>query len=185
MLHHRLPRAPFAAAALAALAACGGDDGFGADRLTPDQVSAVYEICELRFQPEGGSPPALDIRAATMEPLAQDPPVLRVARTTREFELEFTRRGDVVRPRFSGTYTTGASQVYLAFTQGSVDDELLLPSAVQLDFTDAPRTLWISNQHGQHAVSKADYEALAGQAYPNATSTIRGVLSGRFSAGGC
>lgn len=179
------PTRAAAAAALLALAACGDDDGFGSDRLTPEEVSAVYQVCELRFTPEGGSPPALDIRARAMETSALEPAVLRVGRTVREFELEYTRRGDVVRPRFTGAYSTGSAEVYLSFAQGNVDDALLLPANLALDFSAAPKVLTISGAHGQHTVSKGDYEALAGQAYPNATAAIRGTLTGRFSAGGC
>ncbi len=178
--------APLALCALAVLPACGGDGGSGSASLTPDQVGAVYQVCSLVFTPEGGSPPPLDIRAAAMEMPAGDPPVLRVGRTVNSFELEYTRKGDILKPRFTGTYSAASDRIALNFaSSGSVNDALLLPARLELSFRQSPQALEVSTYHVNHSVSRGDYERLAGQGYPNARDNIVGTLTGRFAVGGC
>lgn len=175
-----------ALAPVLALAACGGDGGTTPEHLTSQQVGAVYEVCALTFTPEGGSPPALDIRAATMEPAADAVRELTLGRTVTDFSLEYTRRGDVLKRRFEGGYTTGTDRVFLDFNGGtSIADALLLPQRLELEFRENPQRLEVSGVHAGHTVRRADYERLAGQTYPNARDQIVGVLSGRFSTAGC
>lgn len=175
-----------ALAPVLALAACGGDGGTTPQRLTSEQVGAVYQVCSLTFTPEGGSPPALDIRAATMDAGASAVRELTLGRTVNDFSLEYTRRGDVLKRRFEGSYTTGIDRVFLNFNGGTaIGEAVLLPQRLELEFRENPQRLEISGVHARHTVSRADYERLAGQTYPNARDQIVGVLSGRFSTGAC
>ena len=172
---------------LLALAACDGDGGSGFDRLSPQEVGAVYQICSLVFTPEGGSPPPLDIRAAAMELQAGGAVrELTLGRTVSDFSLEYTRRNDVLKRRFDGRYDTGRSSVTLDFTgEAAIADALLLPGRLELAFQASPQSLEVSSVHTFHTVRRADYERLAGQSYPNARDQIVGSLTGRFSAGSC
>jgi hypothetical protein len=170
---------------LPALAACGDDGGTGPARLTPDQVGAEYRICSLTFTPDGGSPPALDIRGAVMDTAADSGAVLRVGRTVESFELEYLKKGDVLRPRFQGSYGTGESDVTLSFAGGSeVTSTLLLPQKLKLVFQASPRKLGIQSDPF-YTVSRTDYERVAGKGFPNARDQITGTLAGTFSEGAC
>ena len=173
-----------AALLLPALAACGGDGGTGPARLSPDQVGAEYRICSLTFTPDGGSPPALDIRGAVMDPSAASGAVLRVGRTVASFELEYLKKGDVLRPRFQGSYGTGQNDVTLSFSGSDVTPTLLLPQKLTLVFQASPRKLGIQSDPF-YTVSRADYERVAGKTYPNARDQITGSLAGTFAEGAC
>jgi hypothetical protein len=177
--------AALAAALVPALAACSDGGGTGADRLSLEQVGAEYHLCSLTFTPEGGSPPALDIRGAVMDTAAGNLPVLRVGRTVASFELEYQKKGDVLRPRFQGSYSTGADDVTLSFGGGSdVTATLLLPQKLELAFQATPRKLGIRSEPF-YSVSRTDYERVAGKSYPNARDQITGALAGTFAEGAC
>lgn len=167
-----------------ALAGCGHDGGTSPLALTPDQVAGVYEICSLTFIPQGGSPPALDIRGAVMDTSGNVPPVLRIGRTTQSFELEYLKKGDVLRPRFEGSYTLSASNVMLSFSDASVAQTLLLPATTALRFQNNPRRLLLEG-YDAYSIPKADYERLAGQSYPNLRNNILGALRGTLAENGC
>lgn len=184
-----LSTAALALASVVVLAACGDGGGPGPDRLSKEEVGGVYQICSLVFTPEGGSPPPLDVRAATMELSAAGAvQTLTLGRTVQDFALEYTRRGDVLTRRFDGSYTTGTDRVFLNFDTGSaVADALLLPDPLTVRFVDgaAGRRLEIDVPAGTHSVRRADFERLAGQSFPNARDNIVGTLTGRFAAGTC
>ena len=183
-MHPSHPRTLLAAALLLpALAGCGSDGGTGPSRLTADQVGAEYRICSLSFTPDGGSPPALDIRGAVMDTTAASSPVLRVGRTVQSFELEYQKKGDVLRPRFTGSYDTGGSDVTLGFGSDA-RSTLLLPAALTLTFQASPRRLTIRSEPF-YSVSRADFERISGKTYPNARDQISGTLAGTFSEGAC
>lgn len=183
-LHRCARTAPVLAAVLAGC----GDDGTGARDLDPDEVGGNYRICSLVFTPEGGFPPAVDIRAAAMDTSAGAtvPPRLTLSRARGEFELEYTPRTDVLPRRLGHAYTTGAETVTLSFDPtGSAMASLLLPPKLELTFRAEPRELRISGAHARHLVSKGDYEYFAGRSYPNVASQVVGELSGRFTTGPC
>jgi hypothetical protein len=174
-----------AALALPVLAACGGDGGTGSPSLTPAQVGGEYRLCSLTFTPEGGSPPALDIRGAVMDTSAANAPVLRVGRTESSFELEYLKKNDVLRPRFEGSYGTRSDAVSLSFAGGGeVTQTLLLPQKLTLAFRTGPRRFEISG-YTFYTVSRGDFERVSGRSYPNARDQISGVLGGTFSEGAC
>jgi hypothetical protein len=179
-----LPRT-LAVLALPVLAACGGDGGTGSPPLTPDQVGGEYRVCSLTFTPDGGSPPALDIRGAVMDTGAANAPVLRVGKTVASFELEYLKRNDVLRPRFEGAYGTRSGAVVLSFSGGAdVTQTLLLPQKLNLAFRTGPRRLDVSG-YAFYGVSRSDYERVSGKSFPNARDQISGTLAGTFSEGAC
>lgn len=172
--------------ALPIVAACDGGRGMvDPQPLTSEQVGGVYTVCALVFTPASGSPPAVDIRAAAMELSAAPVPTLTIARTVRSFELEYTRRGDVIKHRVQGSYELGISDIVLTATTGASATALLLPNRLDLEFRAADKSLVVGSRHASHVVARADYERLAGQSYPNVTDQITGTLSGRFTSGSC
>jgi hypothetical protein len=173
-----------ALAALPVLAACGGNGGTGSSVLTPGQVGAEYRLCSLTFTPDGGSPPALDIRGEVMDTSAANAPVLRVGKTVASFELEYLKRNDVLRPRFEGSYSTRSDAVSLSFSGSDVTQTLLLPQKLTLAFRTGPRRLDITG-YAFYGVSRADYERVSGKSFPNARDQISGTLAGTFSEGAC
>ncbi|MDB4950327.1 MAG: hypothetical protein JWM27_2976 [Gemmatimonadetes bacterium] len=185
-MHASFPRlAALALALLPALAACGGGSGTGGDALRPDQVGAEYHLCSLTFTPDGGSPPALDVRGAVMDTSPANLPVLRVGKTVAGFELEYLKKGDVLRPRFQGSYSTRADAVVLQFDGGGdLTGTLLLPQKLTLAFRAAPRRLDLTG-YGFYTVSRSDYERVSGKSFPNARDQISGTLAGSLSEGAC
>ncbi len=177
--HRRLLLAPL----LSLVAACG--DSTGPQRLTLSEVGGVYQICSLVFTPEGGLPPAVDLVAQSMEP--SRPRELRLGRTTPEFQLEYTLKGDVLRRDLRGSYETGTRTVTLTFTSSAAETgALLLPSST------GPNRLVLGFEGGSLQVStpayevrKVDYERLTGQSYPAVKERFNGTLTGRFSSGSC
>lgn len=174
------------------LAACSRSSTGPSAELMANDVGGVYQICALSFHPSGAIIPAVDIRAAVMETGsdAVTPARLRLGRTTQEFVLEYTRQGDVLDDRAQGWYTIRGRTVELQLDGSSsaetVRTRLVLPPALTLDFQATPQHLTISETaHGDHVVSRADYERLRGEPDPNLPETIRGTLRGEFSTAGC
>jgi len=156
-----------------------------------NDVGGVYHICALTFNPSGTIIPAVDIRAAAMrlDGDAPTPPRLFLGRTVQEFELEYTRQDDVLRDRAQGFYTISGRTVQLDLegqAAGIVRNRLVLPMRLNLDFQATPQRLTISEElHGDHVVTRSDYERLRGETDPNLPETIRGTLRGEFSTTGC
>jgi hypothetical protein len=174
------------------LAACSRSSTGPTQELMARDVGGVYHICALTFNPSGAIIPAVDIRAATMrlDADAPTPPRLFVGQTVQEFELEYTRQDDVLRDRAQGWYTITGRTVQLDLEGGqsgqTVRNRLVLPARLNLDFQATPQRLTISEQlHGDHLVTRSDYERLWGETDPNLPDTIRGTLRGDFSTAGC
>jgi hypothetical protein len=157
--------------------------------LTPQEVGGSYRICSLTFTPDGGFLPAVNIRTAVMETSPQDglpEPYLRLSGTSTIYQLEYTPIGDFVRAGFEGSYETGAASVQLPFASAAdAMHDLLLPSMLELHFSEGPRTLEISGFHGSHFVPRAHYSRLSGVDQTNLPNSIRGALQGHFQVGGC
>ena len=165
---------------LAAMATAGCGDSSGPSRLTATDVGGTYQICSLVFTPEGGTPPAVDILAAATQPGGVRE--LRVGQTGSQFQLEYTRKGDVIRPRIEGTYSTSTRGITLIPSSGEFA-ALLLPSRIEADFQASTRSLVISSPSYQ--VTRTNYEALSGQRFPTVRDQFNGTLAGRFSQSGC
>jgi len=173
------------------LAGCGRSSTGVSDELLTSDVGGIYQICSLTFNPSGTIIPLVDIRESVMETgdAAVTPAQLVIGQLTREFELEYTRKGDVLRDRAEGLYAIRGHTLELDLEgtpAATVRGRLALPTRLALDFQAAPRRLTISEElHSDHAVSRADYERLRGESDPNLPDTIRGSLRGEFSTAGC
>jgi hypothetical protein len=179
-----------AAASLFAVgvSACGGG-GTGAVVLTPEQVGGIYQICSLVFQPAGPGRPPLDLRAAVMDTTPRPglpQPQVRLSSTRYEFVLEFVPPGDFVERRFNHTFRTGPRTVALDFPNPvEAMSALLLPPSLELEYTENPRSLRVTDVFREHRVPRADYQRLAGIQDPNLADPVIGSLTGVFRSGGC
>lgn len=174
------------------LAACGRSSTGPTQELMAADVGGIYDICALSFQPSGAIIPAVDIRTAVMRLDADAPtaPRLLLGRTVQEFELEYTRQDDVLRDRAQGFYAIRGRTVELQLdgspSAETVRNRLVLPPRLTLDFQATPQQLTVSEAaHGDHVVSRANYERLRGETDPNLPDSIRGTLRGEFSTAGC
>lgn len=171
-----------------AAAACGGG-GTGATLLTPDQVGGIYRICSLTFLPAGPNRPVLDLRAAVMDTVQRPGlpmPQVRLSSQRYEFVLEFVPPDDFVERRFNHSYRTGPRTVALDFPDpAEAMATLLLPASLELEFSEGPRTLRITDTYAEHRVPRADYQRLTGIVDPNLADPVVGRLSGAFRTGGC
>jgi hypothetical protein len=183
-----MPRIPLAIAGSLLVAACGGDI-VETQYLSPEEVGGSYRICSLAFTPDGGFLPAVDIRAAAMDLTPGDglpEPYLRLSSTGTVYQLEYTPLGDFIRDGFDGSYETRRTAVMLPFpSPAQAMNKLLLPSPLELSFTESPRSLDISSFHASHFVPRAQYVAMTGMDPTNLPLSIRGALSGHFRVGGC
>jgi hypothetical protein len=170
------------------LTACSGGPTDREKNLTSEQVAGVYEICSLRFAPSGGQLPAVDIRAAVMDTAPTPPlrqPILKVARGTLVFELEYVPRNDFLEQRLSGRYALGPETLTLTFP-GSEEVQarstLLLPTPLVMRADVAARTLTVGAEQPAYTVARADYARLAGVAETNLAPQIQGSVSGRLAS---
>jgi hypothetical protein len=172
-----------------ALAACGGSSTTLPRALTPADVGGVYAACTLAFQPTGLA--VVDLLAAATEPSPNPPlppPNLKISAQIRDFELEYTPRGDVLPRRFTGSYQLGTSSVTLQFaaTPGQLGSALLLTPTVQLEYQPSTERLVVST--ARYTVAREDYGRLAGlseEQMRNLQERIEGTLTGHFARGSC
>lgn len=169
------------------LVACSDGPTDRSRNLTSEQVAGVYEICSLSFAPSGGQLPAVDIRAAVMDTAPTPPlrqPILKVARGTLVFELEYVPKDDFVERRISGRYTLGPETVSLTFP-GSEEVQarstLLLPSPLVTRADVNARTLTVGAEQPAYTVARADYARLAGVPETNLAPQIQGSVTGRLA----
>lgn len=177
-------------AAAALLAACG-DDGTGPSAgLRPEDVSSLYSVCALEFDPAGTVLPSVDIRAAAFEfPGGLRNPVIGLDPDgARTVELNFVPKGQVNDREIHGTYNLrGEDGVEIRFSGTGVDPRtLLLPLNVWLEFTfrDSPRRLAL-DASSSYMVSRQAYVALSGEDPQNLPESIAGTLRARFNSVGC
>ena len=179
------------AAAVMALPACDGGNGFNPNRLTPDDVAAVYNVCELRFVPSQTVLPAADLRTAVMNPA---PPAPRQAPSLAvggfQYDLVYTRKSDNFLQQLRGAVAYGSNEIELRFFSGDTPTgaaaELLLPDELTLAFQAAPRRLTSSGAGNlNYSVRRADYARAAGISEQNLSERIEGQLSARFQEGAC
>jgi hypothetical protein len=179
---------PLLAAALAA--ACGGDGGTNPSRLTPQEVQGVYNVCSLRFQPANGALPAADLLATVINPAPPAPktaPSLTLSGQEASYQLLYTRRSDSFTQDLRGGVSFGGSAVFATLPDEGASEvrrELLLPSQLQLEFTESPRRLATAAGFA-YSVRRSDYAHAAGISEEGLQDRISGSLSGTFSAGAC
>lgn len=177
--------------ALASLAACDDNGGgvLGGERLKPEDVSAIYAVCTLTFDPVGSTLPTVDIRANAFETgsTGTDP---RIAfdREPQIFELTYVPEGQLTDRELRGTYTLRSlSSVELRFNSSGVSPTpLLIPEnhALPFEFTESPQALTLGASL-QYNVARNDYVALSGSDPAGLAQQIPGVLIARFVKDGC
>ena len=171
----------FGALALLALGACDGDGTGPSGRLTAEQVAGRYEVCELRFAPEGAQP-AVDVLAAGVEAGSA---TLAVDGNQRYYELQFTRKGEFTDREIAGSYELGREEVTLQLTStADVRDALLLPDRIRLGHQESPRRLAAAGET-PYDVPRADYARLAGIPEAGLADRIPGRLHATFSVAPC
>lgn len=176
--------------AMIGVAACS-DSGTGPiDRPGREQVSSLYAICTLVFEPAGGVLPSVDIARAAFEfpggfrnpHVGLDPDPQQTA------ELKFVPSGYVNDREIRGNYEIqGMETVALRFDATGVDPKsLLIPENrwLPFDFQENPRRLTME-QSPQYAVARADYLGLTGLPFENIPASITGVLRADFRSDGC
>jgi hypothetical protein len=181
------------AAAVGALAACDGDNGFTVDNLTPAEVAGVYSVCSLTFTPTQTALPAANLLQSVVQPAppaGKPAPTLTLSPTTAQFELVYTRRGDNFLQQLRGTVEYGESSVFLyagsSETGSAIAQELLLPpSHLDLRFATAPKRLSAGAEVSQYSVRRIDYARAAGITEEGLADRIFGHLSASFAEGGC
>jgi hypothetical protein len=170
------------------LSACGGSGSTTPRVLTPADVGGVYAICSLSFQPTGLQ--GVDLLAAATEPNPSPPlpaPNLKVSTQVRDFEFEYTPRGDVLPRRFTGSYQLGATTMTLQFAANvtALNSAMLLNNTVTLDRDAAGRFVIATPRY---TVPRQDYGRLAGlseEQMRNLQERIEGTLVGHFARGAC
>ncbi len=170
------------------ISACGGSGPSTPRLLTPAEVGGVYVVCSLSFQPTGLQ--SVNLLEAATEPDPAPPlppPNLKVSTQVRDFELEYTPRGDVLPRRFTGSYQLGPSAVTLQFaaTETALNSAMLLTNNITLDFEPSGRLV---STTPRYTVPRQDYGRLAGlseEQMRNLQERIEGTLVGHFSRGTC
>ena len=97
-------RAAVPVAAILAVVACDDSTGPGGDRLRPEDVSAIYNVCQLAFDPTGSTLPTVDIRAAAFEMgAANGDPEIALDINPQLFELTYVPKGQLTDREIHGT----------------------------------------------------------------------------------
>lgn len=192
MIHSSIPRSLRCASvglAVAFLGACDDSTGPGGDRLQPEDVSALYNVCQLAFDPTGSTLPTVDIMAAAfnVDGSARDPEIgLDV--NPQLVELDYVPKGQVNDREIRGTYSLGSTAtVQIRFNSSGVSPApLLIPENRDLDFAfeESPMALTLAAS-AQYSVARADYVALSGADPEGLAEQIPGVLSARFQVASC
>lgn len=181
---------PAAAAGVVLLAACDGDGGGTTpDRLTPDEVAGVYEVCELKFAPANSILPTADLLVSVVDttPPAGRPQATLALSANRQADLVYTRASDAFLQQFRGTAQYGQQHVTLQVGSSPVGLELLLPRPLNLRYSDAngQRLTAGTADNLQYAVARADYARAARVSEEGLQATINGRLAATLAAGGC
>jgi len=178
-------------AALATAAACGGDGGTTPDpKLTLSQVSGVYNVCSLKFQPNQTALPTANLLATVVNPAPPAPkqaPSLTVSSQAAGYQLLYTRRSDNFTQDLRSPLSLGTEDIVLTVpdeTTSDVRNELLLPAQLRLRFTASPRTLTALPDFF-YTVRRSDYARAAGISEEGLADRITGLLSATFSTGSC
>jgi hypothetical protein len=177
---------------VAALAACDGQGGTNADRLTPAEVAGVYQLCALRFTPTQPALPAADLLQRVIDPappVGKLPPTLTLSPIAPRFELAYTRRGDGFTQIVRGDVEFGDGSVFLYLLSdapaAAQQEALLPPSHLDLVFTAEPRRLTAGTEVGAYWVRRSDYTHAAGISEEGLQDRIWGHVTATFAGGTC
>jgi hypothetical protein len=176
------------AAALPLLAAACDDGGSGPDRLTPDQVAGVYNVCELRFTPTNSILPAADLMQTVVDttPPAGRPEATISVAASGVYDLVYTRQSDAFLRQMQGSVTYGTSTVTLN-TPGTnpVADELLLPRPLTLTLVEGTGRRLVAQTQFSYGVTREDYARARNASPTGLAATIEGNASVVLSSAPC
>ena len=183
-------RATAALLAIGGFAACD-DDGTGSgDRLRPEDVSSVYRVCQLAFDPAGSVLPVVDIRTTAFELPGNggDPVIGLDPDAQRTVELTYIPRGQVNDRELRGNYNLqGLTTVEIRFGTSGVDPKtLLVPpnQGLDFDFQESPRRLTLGASSAYN-VTRAAYVEMSGVDPQNIPDPVTGVLVAEFRTDPC
>lgn len=183
-------RATAALLTIAAVTACDDNGSGPGDVLRPEDISAVYRVCKLVFDPAGSVLPPVDIRTTAFElPGGIGDPIVGLdPDAQRTVELTFIPKGQVNDRELRGTYNIRSlTTVDIRFSSSGVDPTtLLIPDNRRMDFEfqESPRRLTMGAS-SSYNVSRAAYVQLSGEDPQNIPETITGVLSAEFRTDPC
>ena len=173
--------------ALALLAACDGDGGSGSDRLRPEEVAGVYNLCTLRFQPTNAALPAADLLVAVVDttPPAGRPEATIALAANGTYDLAYTSAQTAFIEQVRGPIDYRQNAVSLSIPAQQQATALLLPRPVVLTFNAGQGRLSGDASGFAHPVARADYARAAGISEEGLQNTINGTTTVVFAAGAC
>ena len=170
------------------LGACDDSTGPGGERLRPEDVSAVYNVCEMRFKPNGDIIPEVDLLDIAFQTEGASAPTIGLDPNPQTLELTYVPQGQVNDRELRGSYTLRSlTTVEIRFNNSGVSPTpLLIPADHRLDFEyqESPLALSLASST-QYNVSRLDYAALTGRDPTGLSEQIPGVLAAKFQVGGC
>lgn len=177
-------------AALAAFGACSDSTGPG-DRLQPEDVAAIYSVCELSFVPTGGLLPSVSLLVTSFEfgeDVSKNPTIGLDPNAQRTLELTYVPKGSINDQEIHGTYNLrGSSTVEIRFNRNQVDpNQFLIPDnrVLSFEFQESPLQLTMAASE-QYNVTRDVYVTLSGVDPAGLANQIPGALKARFIQGGC
>lgn len=172
--------------ALTLLAACDGDGGSGSDRLTPEEVAGVYNLCTLRFQPSNPAFPVADLLVTVVDttPPAGRPEATVALAANGTYDLIYTAQQTAFVEQVRGSIGYRDDAITLSVPTQQQATALLLPRPVLLAFNQATGRL-SGDASGAHAVARYDYARAAGISEEGLQGTISGTTTVMFSEGAC
>jgi hypothetical protein len=175
--------------ALALLAACDGDGGSGSDRLSPEEVAGVYNLCTLRFQPTNAALPRADVLTSVVDttpPAGRPRPTVALA-ANGTYDLVYTAQSSAFLEQVRGSIDYRDDSISLGIPAN--DDQaaaLLLPARTLLLAWNASTRRLTGDAAGfPFAVARNDYAAAAGISEEGLQNTINGQLSVVLAQGAC
>ncbi|HYW14270.1 MAG TPA: hypothetical protein VE871_20050 [Longimicrobium sp.] len=173
-------------AAVLPLAACGGD-GSGPDRLSPDEVAGVYNLCELRFAPTNNVLPVANLLTAVVDttpPAGRPEATISIANGV--YDLVYTAGGNAFLRQLQGSVDYGATSVTLSTPEENVVvKELLLPTPLTLTFAAGTPRILATQTSFTYAVDREDYARAIGSSGQGLAATITGNAVIGMSTGPC
>lgn len=173
--------------ALTLLAACDGGGGSGSDRLTPQEVAGVYNLCTVRFQPANPVLPVADLLTTVIDttPPAGRPEATIALATNGSYDLVYTAVETAFVEQVRGSISYHETAIALSVPTEQQATVLLLPRPLILSFNSAAGRLTGDASETPHAVARYDYARAAGISEDGLQNTINGVTKVVFAQGAC
>lgn len=175
--------------ALALLAACDGDGGSGSDRLAPEEVAGVYNICTLAFQPSNAALPRADLLTSVVDttPPAGRPEATLALAPNGTYDLVYTAQSSAFLEQVRGSVDYREDAISLNIPS---DDEkaerLLLPVRSLLLAWDAGARRLTGDATGFAFGVRREYYADAARiSGEGLQSVINGQLTVVLAQGAC